>query len=145
MLEGEQDYIGLPAVRCIAAKLFYELGVKAKELEKCRKKAAVRLKKKYRELRDQAEEELKRITKGAMGAIANAFNKNKPHKKSNKRERNAMKIMEDRLRNKAHELQKRLAELMKIPINQDKSRDALINEYPELQELPQIEKALQLA
>jgi hypothetical protein len=142
MLEGEQDYIGLPAVKCIAPKLFYELGIKAKELNKARKQASARLKKKYRAFREKAEAELQKITQQAMGVIAGAFKGARPKKRSNKRERNALKIMEERLRNKEHELKKRLAELMKIPINQNKSRDTLIDEYPELKELPQIEKAL---
>lgn len=144
-LEGEKDYIGLPAVRCISTKLFYELGVKAKELEKCRKQASTRLKKKYKALMKQAEAELKMRTKQTVGAITNAFNKNRNQRKNNKRERDAVREMEHRLRKKEYDLQKRLAELMKIPINQDKGRDALINEYPELKELLQIEKALQSA
>lgn len=145
VLEGEQNYVGLPAVRCVANKLFYELGVKAKELEKRRKEASKRLKKKYQSFKEKAEAELKKITQQAIGSIANVFKGTKPQKKSNERERNALKVMEQRLRNKEHELKKRLAELMKIPINHNKSRDTLIEEHPELKELPQIEKALQRA
>ena len=147
MLEGEKDYIGLPAVRCIATKLFYELGIKANELEKRRKQASARLKKKYKAFRKKAEAELKRITKQtkqAIGTLANVFSKNKHHKETNKRAHNALREMEYRLRKKEQALNKQLAELMKIPINQNKSREALINEYPELKELIRIEKALSM-
>lgn len=53
-LEGEQDYIGLPSVRCIQPKLFNELGIGLQKLRAKRDQAAKRLKKKYGVFRKKA-------------------------------------------------------------------------------------------
>lgn len=49
VLEGEQDYTGLPAVRCLLPKVFHELGIQYERLKLRRDQAAKRLRKKYRE------------------------------------------------------------------------------------------------
>jgi hypothetical protein len=44
----EQEYRGLPAIRCITAKLFRELKINLEQLRKRRKQATERIKKKYK-------------------------------------------------------------------------------------------------
>ena len=47
VLEGEQDYTGLPAVRCLLPKVFHELGIQYERLKLRRDQAAKRLRKQY--------------------------------------------------------------------------------------------------
>ncbi len=56
--DGEKDYTGLPAVRCIQKKLFWELGISGTKLRAKRDEATKRLKKKHRKYIEGLESKL---------------------------------------------------------------------------------------
>jgi hypothetical protein len=73
--DEEQEYRGLPAIRCVTAKLFRELKINLQCLKKRRKQAGERIKKKYKEYIHTLEEKAKYKFNEAVQGILQ-FHKN---------------------------------------------------------------------
>jgi Mn-dependent DtxR family transcriptional regulator len=153
---GENDYTGLVAIKCLTVKLFNELGISPAKLELRRKKAAARLKKMCRDFKDKVQEEVNKHGVDAIKALVesvtnNTYNKGnfdyhdyKLRKEAafEKKKQESLEKVKRHAENRAKTLNKRLSELMKIPINHGKSRADVIAENPELASLPGIEDFL---
>ncbi|MCK4608157.1 MAG: hypothetical protein KAT71_01635 [Gammaproteobacteria bacterium] len=105
LFNEEQEYRGLPAIRCVMKTLFRDLKVSLHKLEIRRKQSSNRLKKRYREFLNKLEAELK--VKGQKGVQAVLelvkFNKNlKQGRRAgyarNTREKEALAKMEAKLK-----------------------------------------------
>jgi len=126
LLEGEQDYVGLPAVRCIQPKLFWELGINGTKLKAKRDQATKRLKKQYGKYREQVEATLKATAQAMLGfvGVLNGAKKGRSHRSSDW-------AAEQRVAQEKARLA-RYYELKQHPENQALSLAAFYAKYPDL-------------
>ena len=151
---GENDYTGLVAIKCLTIKLFTELGISPAKLELRRKKAAARLKRICRNFKEKVQEEvnkhgaevIKALVEHSTYGYKNNFDyhdyKLRKEAESERRRQQSLEKVKRHAENRVKELNKRLSELMKIPINHSKSRADVIAQNPELASLPGIEDFL---
>ena len=124
-LEGEKPYKGLPAVRCIQPKLFWDLGIGGTKLRAKREQAAKRLKKKYAAHLDKLKNGLKF---GKQGPIQKAFKFS-----SSLENRNAKKWRAEKHFANEKRRQQQCYELMLLPENKGLSSVEFYQKYPQLQ------------
>lgn len=120
-LDGEKDYTGLPAVRCIQPKLFWELGINGTKLRAKRDQAAKRLKKKYRSYLNKIETDIQKVIN--FGKNLSYNRKYKPVGKF----RNNLSATQEKQR------QQHCFELKQLPENKNLSSDDFYLKYPHLQ------------
>lgn len=122
--EHEAVYKGFAAIRAINAKLFTELGIKLTELDRKRKEASKRLKRKWREAVQQVEFTLSNIRKGIPTAINDII------KKVDVPSVSLQKKQAQLVREK--ERQQKCFELKILPENKDLSSEEFYIKYPHL-------------
>lgn len=129
VLDGEKEYIGLSAVRCIHPKLFWELGISGTELRAKRDQAIKRLK----ERRSQYAEKIQPIFQKGVDAIA-GFTKTFQSKSASCigfSSCSAERDTERRVKSE-HDRLDRIFELKEMPENKSLSNKALLEKYPTL-------------
>jgi hypothetical protein len=124
--EGSQeDYSGLPAVRCIQPKLFFELGIGAQKLRAKRDQAAKRLSKK---IQNQVQKIQDTINQGKASILDGILNKiSRPvrtPKINSKQMASQLDIEKKRV--------ERCMEMKSLPENQSLSVTEFYTKYPEL-------------
>lgn len=132
-LEGEQDYIGLPAVRCMKPKLFWELGINGTKLRTKRDQATKRLKKRYRQYIEKVETKLTKDTTRYAQNILDFTQKLTGEKLSNSSHKVANQWNTQMSAVKEKQRQAHCYELRQLAENRNLSATEFYAKYPELQ------------
>jgi len=122
--DDEQEYIGLPSVRCIQPKLFHELGIGLQKLRAKRDQAAKRLKKRYGSFKKKMSIQFQQTLFSTKLTTSKRSN---PVRRKRQEESSVVNlVMQEKQR------MERCFELRKLTENQPLSAEAFYTKYPQL-------------